>query len=128
MKHVVIGLITIVVASAAFFGSSQIASAESKCGGTKTSYLSCPTGSNDTVEDSNFWKLLETALNILAGLVGIVAVGGIVYGAIMYASAQDNESQVQQAKDIIRGVVIGLVAFIGMYALLQYLLPGGIFS
>ena len=43
--------------------------------------------------------------------VGITAVGGIGYGAILYASAQDNAAQVQNARAIIRNVVIGIIAF-----------------
>jgi tetrahydromethanopterin S-methyltransferase subunit G len=46
----------------------------------------------------------------------------------MYSSAQDNENQVGQAKGIIQGVVVGLVAFVAMYAFFQYLIPGGVFS
>ena len=129
MNRIVFGLIGIFVLAtifAASFGLSVYA--ESNCAGVKTSYFSCPTGSDSSVQDSNFWKFLETSLNILLGLVGILAVGGIVYGAIMYSSAQDNENQVGQAKGIIQGVVVGLVAFIAMYAFFQYLIPGGVFS
>lgn len=106
------------------------------CGGVEVSVLpNCDTGStggggsggNSDVQNSGVWKLLELALNIMIGLVGVVAIGGIVYGAIMYTSAQDNASQVQEAVGIIRNVIIGLVLFVSMYAVLQYLIPGGVF-
>ena len=99
-----------------------------KCAGVDVAILKCDASGGENVEDSGVWALLIIALNILAGLVGIVAVGGIVYGAIMYASAQDNASQVQEAIGIIRNVVIGLVLFLSMYALLQFLIPGGVFG
>lgn len=98
------------------------------CGGVDTAVLSCNAqGGNQPLENSAIWNLLLIAINILTGLVVVVAIGGLVYGAIMYASAQDNASQVQEAVGIIRNVIIGLALFVGMYALLQYLIPGGIF-
>lgn len=98
------------------------------CGGVEVAYFECGdefTG-NGGVETSGLWGILTVVLNIMIAGVGILAVGGIVYGAIMYASAQDNASQVQEAIGIIRNTIIGLVLFAFMYALLQFLIPGGI--
>ena len=110
------------------------------CGGVEVSVLNCdnqPGGgggnnnggavNSDDIQNSGVWKLLELVLNVMSGLVLIVAIGGLVYAAIMYASAQDNAGQVQQAIENIRNVVIGIVLYILMYVLLQYLIPGGIF-
>lgn len=103
---------------------------EKTCGGVKVAILSCQTNSNssDPVEKSALWAILTIVLNILVGGVSIAAVGGIVYGALMYTSAQDNASQVQEAIGIIRNVIIGLVMLLLMWAGLQYLIPGGIFN
>ena len=98
------------------------------CAGVPTAIIDCNASGKGGIENSGLWALLIIALNILAGLVGVVAVGGIVYGANMYASAQDNASQVQEAIGIIRNVVIGIVLFMGMYTILQALIPGGIFD
>lgn len=99
------------------------------CGGVDTAVLSCSQqGGNQPLEQSAIWGLLLIAINILTGLVVVVAIGGLVYGAIMYSSAQDNASQVQEAVGIIRNVIIGLVLYVGMYALLNFLIPGGIFQ
>lgn len=98
------------------------------CGGVDVAYLECETdNSGDPVQDSALWAILTMVLNIMIGAVGIAAVGGLVYAAIMYSSAQDNASQVQQAKDAIRNVIIGLVMFLVMWSGLQFLIPGGIF-
>lgn len=119
-----IALIVATVATSVAVGGDTYAD----CAGVKTSILNCDAAGGDNIEDSGLWALLIIALNILAGLVGVVAVGGIVYGAIMYASAQDNASQVQEAVGIIRNVVIGIVLFMGMYSILQFLIPGGVFN
>lgn len=108
--------------------ASPLSAAPETCAGVDVAILKCDASGGGNIEDSGVWALLIIALNILAGLVGIVAVGGIVYGAMMYASAQDNASQVQEAIGIIRNVVIGLVLFLSMYALLQFLIPGGVFG
>lgn len=99
------------------------------CGGVEVAYLECDIDPNatDPVERSPLWAILTMVLNIMIGGVAIAAVGGIVYAAILYSSAQDNASQVQDAKGIIRNVIIGLVMFLLMWAGLQYLIPGGVF-
>lgn len=111
-----------------FFMSTSVEAAT--CGGVDVAFLECDskrnTGSKE-IEDSALWTILEMVLNIMIGLVGIAAVGGLVFAAIIYSSAQDNASQVQQAKDMIRNVVIGIVLFLFMWSGLQYLVPGGIF-
>lgn len=129
MRNVVLGLLSVAILFTAFVVTSDVASALNKCGGVDVAILpNCGDGGGDDIENSAVWFILTLALNILAGLVGVAAVGGIVYGAIMYSSAQDNANQVQEAIGIIRNVVIGLVLFIVMFAALQYLIPGGIFA
>ena len=79
-------------------------------------------------DGSGIWGLLAIVVNILTAGIGIVAVGGLVYAAILYTSAADNASQTKQAKDMIANIVIGIVAFALMWAFLQYIIPGGIFN
>lgn len=132
MKKILLLTVTLIIiasAAVAFFGASPV-EAQAKCGGVDVAFLECDEGhrpSGDAVEDSALWRILEMVLNIMVGLVGIAAVGGLVFAAIMYSSAQDNASQVQQAKDTIRNVIVGIVMFLFMWSGLQYLIPGGIF-
>lgn len=71
--------------------------------------------------------LLLMAINILAVGVGVAAVGGVVYAAILYATAEDKPAQVSKAKTIIFNVVIGVAAYFLMFSFLQFLVPGGVF-
>jgi hypothetical protein len=93
-------------------------------------YGLCPDESkpNDAVNSSGIWGVLLLILNIMTTGVGVLAVAGIVYGSVLYASAGDSAEQVKKAKGIILNVVIGLIAFGLMYALLNFLIPGGIFT
>lgn len=102
---------------------------ESCCGGTETSIIACPQNSEGTdTKNNGIWGVLLIALNILTASVGIAAVGGIVYGSILYTTAADSTEQTKKAIEVIRNVVIGLVAYGMMYIGLNFLIPGGVFT
>lgn len=67
-------------------------------------------------------------LKVASGLAGIATLGGIIWAAIMYITARSNAAQTEKARLIMVNSVIGLLLFIFMYAILQYLVPGGLFS
>lgn len=105
----------------------QVLAAE--CGGAQTSIISCPQTSEGTdARNSGIWGVLLIVLNILTAGVGIAAVGGIVYGSILYTTASDNSQQTQKAIEVIRNVIIGLAAYGLMYLFLNFIIPGGIFT
>lgn len=106
-------------------------SAETNCGGVKTSIIGgevCE-GVNDksgNVSDSSIVVILTYVIRIMSIGIGIAATGGIVYAAILYASAEDSQEQVKKAKDVIKNVVIGIILYGTMFLLLNYLIPGGV--
>ena len=95
------------------------------CGGVATTVVGCDATNSDKVEDNGVWALLLMVLNIMTAGVGILAVGGIVYGAFLYTTSEDKADQTNKAKGIITNVIIGLVAFMLLWAGLNYLVPGG---
>lgn len=116
---------------ASFIGAgvaAPVVLAES-CGGAQTAIIACPQSSaGPNAKENGVWGVLLIVLNILTAGVGIAAVGGIVYGSILYTSAGDSSEQTKKAIEIIRNVVIGLFAYGLMYLVLNYLIPGGIFQ
>ncbi|MEX0919562.1 MAG: hypothetical protein WDZ32_00275, partial [Candidatus Saccharimonadales bacterium] len=58
--------------------------------------------------------------------VGIVAVGMIIVGGVQYAAARDNPQAIEGAKKRISNAVIGLILFMFMAAIMNFLIPGGI--
>lgn len=70
-------------------------------------------------------KILKLIANILIYGLGVAAVLGVVIAGIMYMTARDNEQQVAKAKMRLFEVVIGLIAWAVMFAVLNWLLPGG---
>lgn len=100
----------------------------SNCGGVKTSVLSCG-GSKDSgnVEGGGIWQLLLVGVNILTGLVGIAAVGGILYGSILYTTSRGKPEQSKKASMVLANTMMGILAYALMYSLLNFLIPGGMF-
>lgn len=93
-------------------------------------YGKCLDGADPTqkITDSGIWGILMIAINILTAGVGILAVAGIVYGSILYASAGGSAEQIKKAMTVFTNVVIGIVAYAAMYAFLNFIIPGGIFN
>jgi hypothetical protein len=101
-----------------------------KCGSVDTAIINCTqTGGPKTdAQQSPIWGVLILILNIMTGGIGILGVGGIVYGSILYASARDKSEQTKKAIGVITNVVIGIAAYGLMYVVLNFLIPGGIFT
>jgi len=96
---------------------------------TQTSIISCDIDeSADGIEGTGLWSILILAINILTALVGVAALGGIVYGAALYTAAGGNAEQTKKAMGIITNVVIGVIAFALMFAFLNFIIPGGVFN
>lgn len=110
------------------FAMSGVVSAL-ECGSVTTSIISCDGDDGRSgLEGSGLWSLLLMTINILTAGVGVLALAGIVYGAVLYTSAGGNPEQVKKAKGIFMNVVIGVIAFAGMYALLNFIIPGGVLN
>lgn len=106
------------------------AQAQSKtCGGIDTALLECG-GTKDSADltETGVWNILLLVVNILTAGVGVLALGGIVYGGVLYSSSGGNPEQVKKARMVFTNVVIGVIAFAGMYTLLNFLVPGGVFN
>lgn len=113
--------------------------AAANCGDIPTSIIGdsvCGTkGSPDAInnkstnpQDNGVWKILIFVLQIMTAGVGILGVAGIVYGAVLYTTAADKAEQTKKAIGIITNVVIGIIAYGLMYLVLNFLIPGGIFT
>ncbi|HXH26611.1 MAG TPA: hypothetical protein VNG90_01820 [Candidatus Acidoferrum sp.] len=72
------------------------------------------------------WML--AIMKFLAAGVGISVTAGIVYGGILYSSSQGNPAQTKKAISVIVSAVTGLILFIMMSAIVNFIIPGGIFQ
>lgn len=128
-------------------GSTSGSSSSSNSGSSSSSSSDGAAGENKENEDENqpidntpeevktailpeSWKIediLNMILLVVTTGVGIAAVGAIVYAGVLYITARDNAGQVSKAKTMIMNTVIGVVAYILMWAFLQWIIPGGVF-
>ena len=126
IRNVVLGAFLLVPVASLVPTSSSLA--QQTCGGVQTAIISCNQSGGDQVENTGLWGILLIAVNILTAGVGVLALAGIVYGAVLYTSAGGNPEQVKKARTIFTNVVIGVVAFAGMFTLLNFIVPGGVFN
>ncbi len=96
---------------------------EKCCDGMVTQMIECD---NTGVNGIN--QLLLMAINLLTGAVGIAAVGGVIWGSILYTTAAGDPAKTKKGITVITDVVIGLIAFAAMWAVLNFLIPGGVFT
>ena len=78
--------------------------------------------------DNGILALVATFLNWMAAGVAAAVLIGVVYGAIIYATAAGDESKAKHGIEIIRNAVIALILYALMWSFLQFLIPGGLFS
>jgi hypothetical protein len=124
------------------------------CAGVKTSVISCDSSSKaigscsdgtkpvngactsskakytapNDITKTGIWSLLLLAINILTAGVGIAAVGGIIFASIMYMTAGGSPDKTKKANIFLSNTILGIIVYAVMYAFLNYIIPGGLFS
>lgn len=88
-----------------------------------TSVLACPSGQAGR---ELIWEILTIGVNFLAAGVGLAVVAGIVFGAVTYATAAGSADQAKKGIGYITNAVIALLLFVFMYAIINFLVPGGL--
>ena len=97
--------------------------------GVDTAIISCSGVNNNDgadIQETALWYVITLGIKILVCLVGVAALAGVVYGAVLYTTAGNSVEQVKKAKGVFTNIALGVVAFALMYALLNFLIPGGI--
>lgn len=84
-------------------------------------------GSLTDPQDTPFAQRVATYLKWLMVGIGLLGVFSLIIAGMQYSAAQDNPQSVSAAKNRIVNVVIGFLLYLVMFAMLQWLVPGGIF-
>lgn len=116
--------------------SAYLKTAAAATGGSGSASLPDPTTSTDCkaanvrgLNENNcgIIKLITVVTNVLSGIVGVVIVAMLIVGGIQYSTAGPDPSKVQAARQKISNAILALILFIFGFALLQWLVPGGVF-
>ena len=67
--------------------------------------------------------ILNLVIDIMTIGIGILGVIGITVVGIQYLTAGGSEEKVRKAKTRMFDIIIGLVAYVALYAILKWLLP-----
>lgn len=100
-------------------------------GGTDPSERLDQIGAPETSVIPSGWgiaEILNLILNVLTAGVGIAATISIAVAGFMYSTAGSNSTQVSKAKTMILNTVVGIIAYLLVWALLQWLVPGGVLN
>lgn len=98
---------------------------EGDCAKTTSFAFNCG-GSTPQKTNVGISCLIITVLNFMSIAVGILVVGGVTAGGIMYSASGGNPGKKQQGVTIIVNAVIGLVLYLLLWAIIQFLIPGGV--
>lgn len=75
-----------------------------------------------------FVKYINPGINLLAAAVGIIVAISIIIGGLQYGSSAGDPQKASAAKNRIRNSIIALVAFLFLYSMLNFLIPGGLLN
>lgn len=110
-------------------GRSAASTTTKKCNPLKET---CPDPAAKASCDDDACDLVQLYLNpaiaLLSGLVGLVVAGSIIFGGIEYSSSQGDPQKAAKAKSRITNAIFALIAYLFLWAFLQFLIPGGVFN
>lgn len=117
MRKLLLSLATIIMVFSAY-SLPAVAADNSNSSGVETAVLTTCGQDSDGVG-----CILRLVVDIMSIGIGILGVIGITIVGIQYLTAGGNEEQTRKAKHRMFEIVIGLVAYVVLYAVLRWLLP-----
>ena len=71
----------------------------------------------NTGETNDIYQIIGTIISSVLSLLGVIFIIMIVYGGIIWMTAEGDESRVEKAQNIIRDATIGLIITLSAYAI-----------
>lgn len=98
--------------------------------GSSTDCITQPTSKNDCAGKEStacgLFDYINTAIKLLSAMIGIISTILIIVGGIRYSAAGADPNAVAKAKSMIFKGVYAIVGFGLLFAVMEWLLPGGI--
>lgn len=93
------------------------------CGGVETNLIQCD--NDDGGGTTGICHILNLVVRIMTTGIGILAVLGTIFVGIQYLTAGESEEKLRKSKRRLLELVIGIIIYVLMGSLIQFLLPGG---
>lgn len=74
------------------------------------------------VQNTSLETYISTIINVLLGLIGVVAVIMLIYGGFRYVLSAGNEKATSAAKDTILFAIIGIVVAVLAFAIVNFVI------
>lgn len=71
---------------------------------------------------------LRLVIKFISGLFGLMIVLMVIVGGLQYMTSAGSPSAVESAKKRLANAALGLVLFILLFGIVNYLIPGGVFT
>lgn len=102
-----------------------------KCGTDQVAVGVAINGSNcidkgSSVDNNVIIVWLSSIIKFLTVGVGVAATGGVVYGGFLYLTSGGKPAQTQKGVTTIINALIGVVLYALAFAIINYLVPGGV--
>lgn len=96
----------------------------SKAGGgtEKATYAECNVRTGGDDDAGAVMDRVNTAINVILGILGVVAVAMIIMGGIQYATSQGDAAKATKARNTILYSIIGLVIALLAFAIVNFVL------
>ncbi|MGZ6005339.1 MAG: pilin [Candidatus Saccharimonadales bacterium] len=73
-------------------------------------------------------KYVNPGINLLTASFGLIAVISLIIGGINYSTSEGDPQKTSRAKKRILNTIVAVVAYLFLYAFLNFLIPGGLFT
>lgn len=80
-------------------------------------------GYKEDTTETTFAETLGTVVKAALSFVGIIFLSLMVYAGFLWMTARGEESQVEQAQEIIKQSIIGLIITVGAYSITAFVVP-----
>lgn len=111
-------MIALVAASVA--GTNVAMAADDVCNNTAIAEDLRDAAGCNIDDDKTAMSFAEALINVVLSIVGVLAVGVIVYGGISYSTSLGDTGKVARAKNIIIYGVVGLVVALLAWAIVSF--------
>ena len=122
-RNILILVVVLAYIVGVLFSQPVLAQEEKECGGAATSVIACDgaTGQAAIIE------IVKMVVKIMTAGVGVLAVGAVIFGAILYTTSEGSPDKLSKARTVWINTIIGLLLFAFMVAITNFFVPGGIF-
>ena len=80
-------------------------------------------GYNSATNETSLAENVGFIINIILSFIGVIFTGLTVYAGVLWMTAKGEESQIEKAKKILSGSIIGLFITLAAYSITNYIIP-----